>query len=74
MVKIQRKINLSIIRLGTMFKKNNGVGLNELLGTAAAIIIAAFVVIPGLKSFAGKMLDGLGLWWDDTITGKIFTK
>jgi hypothetical protein len=74
MVEIQRKVDLAIIRLSTMFKKNNGVGLSELLGTAAAIIIAAFVIIPELKGFAEKVMKELGLWWDGTITGKIFPK
>lgn len=57
-----------------MLKKNNGIGLNELLGTAAAIIIAAFVIIPELKGFAEKVMGELGLWWDDTVTGKIFPR
>jgi len=49
----------------------NGFGFNELLGIAAAIIVAAFVVIPGLKQFADSVIDKLGIWWIN-ISTKIF--
>lgn len=53
-----------------LFSKN-GFGFNELLGIAAAIIVAAFVVIPGLKQFADSVIDKLGIWWLN-ISTKIF--
>ena len=40
-----------------------GFGLNELIGIAAAIIVAAVVVIPGLQGFAGTVMDALTGWW-----------
>lgn len=49
-----------------------GFGMNELLGIAAALIIAGFVIIPGLKGFAEEMLDELTDWWEKTIAGRIF--
>jgi hypothetical protein len=46
--------------------------LNELLGIAAAIIIAAFIIIPGMRSFAENLMDGLGNWWNNVIASRIF--
>jgi hypothetical protein len=51
--------------------KEDGFGLNELLGIAAAIIIAAFIVIPSLRSFAQNMMNGLQGWWNN-ISTRIF--
>ena len=49
-----------------------GFGLNELIGIAAGIIIAALVVIPGLRGLATNVMDGLNGWWTTTAEG-IFT-
>ncbi|NLK86255.1 MAG: hypothetical protein GX279_02015 [Clostridiaceae bacterium] len=51
--------------------KKDGFGLNELLGIAAAIIIAAFVIIPSMRTFAKNMMDGLSAWWSN-ISSNIF--
>ena len=45
--------------------------MNELFGIAAALIIAAFVVIP-LKELAENLIDKLTDWWE-IITDQIFT-
>jgi phosphoribosylformylglycinamidine synthase len=50
------------------FAGNGGFGLNEMLGTAAAIIIAAFVIIPGLRTFAGVVISKLNTWWTSIST------
>ena len=49
-----------------------GFGMNELLGIAAALIIAGFVIIPGLKGFASWMISEMTEWWEKTISGRIF--
>lgn len=49
-----------------------GFGMNELLGIAAAIIIAGFVVIPGLRGLANSIMKELETWWTGTIKAKIF--
>jgi len=60
------------IRKGRLFTDNRGFGMNELLSIAAALILAAFIVIPGLRTFAGNVMDGLSDWWHNTINGEIF--
>ena len=49
-----------------------GFGLNEVIGIAAGIIIAAAVVIPGLQDFAGVIMGQLESWWGEMASG-IFT-
>lgn len=57
----------------TIFLTNKmGFGLNEVLGIAAGIIIAALIVIPGLKSFADGIIDSLNDWWGEIVQGNIF--
>jgi hypothetical protein len=64
-----RVLNRGIDRLKNDQK---GFGMNELLGIAAALIIAAFVIIPSLRTFATTLMTGLSKWWTDTVATKIF--
>lgn len=56
----------NVIKKFLMSKK--GFGLNEVLGIAAGIIIAALIVIPGLKNFAKDIIDKLTAWWSTAQT------
>ena len=49
----------------TDLSSRRGFGLNEVIGIAAGIIIAAVVVIPGLQSFATSLIGNLESWWND---------
>lgn len=60
------------ISLQRLRNDNRGFGMNELLGIAAALIIAAFVIIPSLRTFAKSVMDGLSDWWGDTISSQMF--
>ncbi len=51
---------------------NRGFGMNELLGIAAALIIAGLVIIPGFEKLANSMISGLTTWWND-IADVVFT-
>ena len=61
-----------------IFKKANnllanesGFGMNEVLGIALAIIVAAFVIIPELRNLSENIISRLTTWWT-TVSGKIF--
>jgi hypothetical protein len=71
-----KKIVLKCTEKGRRFfkklKSEKGFGLSEFLGIAAALIIAAFVIIPGLKSFATELMADMNEWWQDVIAENIF--
>lgn len=46
----------------------SGFGINEVIGIAAGIIIAAVVIIPGLKVFSGTVMTQLTTWWSSLAT------
>lgn len=46
-------------------RSNKGLGINELIGIAAALILAAFVIIPGLKGFGQIVIDKMTEWWEE---------
>lgn len=50
---------------------NDGFGLNEIIGIAAAVVIAAFVIIPGLRTFATSIMMALSAWWGN-VQGTVF--
>lgn len=45
-------------------KSKQGFGINEIIGIAAGVIIAAVVVIPGLRDFAQTIMTELSAWWE----------
>ncbi|HHW32032.1 MAG TPA: hypothetical protein GXX20_10240 [Clostridiaceae bacterium] len=59
------------LKFMNFIKGNGGFGLNEFLGIAAALIVAALVVIPGLRGFSEDVMTGLKTWWDK-IASRIF--
>jgi hypothetical protein len=40
-----------------------GFGINEVIGIAAGVIIAAVIVIPGLRTFGLSVMSTLNEWW-----------
>ncbi len=50
----------------------NGFGLYEVIGIAAVLIVAAFVVIPGFRTFAENVMGEMDTWVNDSIFGKLF--
>ena len=69
---LKKKIGKIRPRVYKFLSGNGGFGMNELLGIAIALIIAAFIIIPGLKIFAGNVMSGLNDWWNHTIVTKLF--
>lgn len=67
-VRIKTAVNL----IGCKAAGRGGFGMNEVLGAAAALIIAAFVIVPGLRAFAVDIIESLGEWWNDNISERIF--
>lgn len=47
-------------------------GISSLIGVAIGLIIAAFVLIPGVRTFAGKIMTDMGSWWNNVVSGQVF--
>ena len=69
---LRRERNILMRGINRLKSDKKGFGMNELLGIAAALIIAAFIIIPGFQTFTKAIMDGLKYWWDHTISAKIF--
>jgi hypothetical protein len=67
-----RRLGQAPHQLAGLIGGRQGFGLNEVIGIAAGIIIAVVVVIPGLRGFAGDILDNLADWWND-MAASVFT-
>jgi len=52
--------------------KRGELGIGSIVSVAIAIIIAGFVLIPGLRAFAESIMTSMVTWWDDTIKSGIF--
>lgn len=49
-------------------------GLNTVIGVAIGLIVAAFVVLPGIRSFADLVMEHMTVWWETGVHGTIFGK
>ncbi len=65
------KIAKFVCKVRQIIKKGDGFGMNEVLGVAAALIIAAFIIIPQLRNFATNIMTQLSTWWTN-ISNVIF--
>jgi len=61
-----------IKKLFGYLNNRNGFGLYEVIGIAAVLIVAAFVVIPGFRTFAQNVMSEMDGWVNDSIFGQLF--
>lgn len=47
-------------------------GVGSILSIAVALIVSAFVLVPGMKGFADTVIKAMGTWWTGTIKDKVF--
>jgi len=50
-------------RRSMQIQRKDGFGINEVIGIAATVIVAAVVIIPGLRAFATEVMSHLQVWW-----------
>lgn len=60
-----------VSRLIKPFENNDGWGRDEVIAVAIALVIAAFVVTPQLKTFAGRIMTKVDTWYT-SIESRIF--
>ena len=51
---------------------DNGFGMYEVIGIAAVLLVAAFVVIPGFRNFSESIMNDMKSWFTNTISTSIF--
>mgnify|MGYP004703888157 CR=1 FL=1 len=65
----------SIKRHMTWIKNEKGeFGMSSIIGVAIGLIVAAFILIPGIQTFASKIMSDMQVWWTGTIGSQIFPK
>jgi hypothetical protein len=65
----QNKINRAVVAL----KSEKGeFGISSVIGIAIGLIVAAFILIPGIQTFASKIISDMQLWWTNSISTQIF--
>lgn len=53
------------------WRRRSGFGLNEVIGIAITVMVAALVIAPGIRTFATTVLSDMTTWFG-TISTKIF--
>lgn len=49
-------------------------GMSAIISIAVGLIITTFIVIPGIRTFAGAIMTDMQSWWDTSISATIFPK
>ena len=66
-------INYYLFHIKRILNSERGeFGIGAILSIAMALLIAAFVVFPGVKTFAGTIVTDMTSWWSSTIKPEIF--
>ncbi len=69
----KREVNKWRSRLSTLIQCERGeFGMSAIIGIAIGLIIAAFILIPGLQTFATTIMSDMELWWTNSISSQIF--
>lgn len=47
-------------------------GMSSIIGLAIGLIVAAFILIPGVRTFATSVITDMQSWWTTTISSTLF--
>ncbi len=47
-------------------------GISALLGVAIGLIVAGFVLIPGIRTFAEGIVTAMNEWWTNVVSKNVF--
>ena len=72
-IKLNRTIRNLAARLPTQkgWRGRAGFGLNEVIGIAITVMVAALVIAPGIRTFSTSLMSDMTTWFD-SISGSIF--
>ena len=66
------KVKLHVINIKT--NEKGEFGMSAIIGIAIGLIVAAFILIPGIRAFATGIMTDMQTWWGNSISGQIFPK
>lgn len=55
-----------------LYNQRGEFGISSLIGVAIGLIIAAFVLIPGIRNFATHIMKDMEQWWTDSVSNQVF--
>ncbi len=58
--------------MATLKSEAGEFGISSVIGIAIGLIVAAFILIPGIQTFASKIISDMQLWWTNSISTQIF--
>jgi len=59
--------------VGMKFKSQRGeFGMGAIISMAIGIIVASFVMVPSMQSFAQTIMTSMNDWWSNSISAKVF--
>lgn len=47
-------------------------GMSAIIGVAIGLIVAAFILIPGIQAFATQIMTDMQNWWSNAISSQLF--
>lgn len=47
-------------------------GIGSLIGVAIGLIVAGFVLIPGIRDFASAIMADMNTWWNNVVSKNVF--
>jgi hypothetical protein len=47
-------------------------GMSAIIGVAIGLIVAAFILIPGIQAFATQIMTDMQNWWANAISSQLF--
>lgn len=66
-------LQIKICRAISVLKSEKGeFGISSVIGIAIGLIVAAFILIPGIQTFASEIISDMQLWWTNSISTQIF--
>lgn len=66
------KESLVIIKQRWIWDTRGEFGMSSIIGLAIGLIVAAFILIPGVRTFATSVITDMQSWWTTTISSTLF--
>ena len=71
--KLSITLDFKLLMMKHKLKSEKGeFGISSVIGIAIGLIVAAFILIPGIQTFASKIISDMQLWWTNSISTQIF--